>query len=1194
MPINPVDAVRSWRFCLAFVFGMLCAVSLAGQSFYGSIVGTVADTSGSALPGATVTINSAATGFQRVTTSGEDGSYSFVNLVPGNYTVTVEKPGFKKIVKTGITLEVTAILRVDVSMAIGTVEQTVEVSAAPPLMQTENSSLGQVVGAQTVDELPLNGRNVLNLISLVPGVVTQGGAEGNLTTQNIFASGNYSMNGGTANQNAMYLDGSPIQVTYGSLTALIPTQDAVAEFRVQTNGNDAEYGRYSGGVVNLTTRSGTNQFHGTVYEFLRNKVLNANTWFGNATATPRSAFTQNQYGVSVGGPIIKEKLFFFVNYEGFALREGQIFVEPVPTPAELGGDFSNYVDGNGNVIPIYDPLTTSCGQIGNPCGPNQQPTRQQFPNNKIPTNRMDPVAQYFAANNRIFPNPNVTNLPYPFNFATDASVGGNNDQLNFRTDWNATDKHRVFARYTRWGFDELPWDPYNNDTYWYDLDPQSFVTDSIVLGDTYTINANTAFDIRISYLRFNYFQGPPKSITDLDQTTFGFPAYMNQINPEFRTYPAFAFPDYPTGGTQVISSVNNNYVISPSLTKILGRQTLRFGAELRRQDANYYQLASQAGDYYFDNTFTSIDPFNPGETGGSIADFLLGAASPGGGFTPSAILTENITASTMHYQGYYVQDDIRATSKLTVNAGLRWEIPGVWLERHNNMSNFDPNMANILAAPTGLPLKGGFVLVDSPGHPSRGLYPERFDLFSPRVGLAYRLNDTTTIRSAFGWFYVPSDAVFQESPFQNAVNIYNNAMVTTEDNGITPSSVLSNPYPGGLVFPPGRNANFQNVLLGLNFSAVSGAGGSVPLKWNPAYYMNWNLTVQHQFPLGINLEAAYAASHGVHLPINSDNGVNLNQLPDSDLALGNQLLQEVANPFSGLITSGPLSSPTIPYEQLLRPYPTYQNVTESAAYIGTSDYNSLQVKVQKKFGRGGTLLGAYTFSKLLTDTETSTDWLETGIFGAGGQIYQDYNDMRAERSLGLFDTHQNLTVSYVYPLPFGKGQRFLGGVQGVADKFVSGWVFDGIATFQQGFPLNIVATPNLSFSEGGGLRPDVTPGCDKHNVSSAAAGPHGIDEYFNTSCFFAPPEFAFGDEGRTDPGIRAPGINNWDLAIVKSTPVTERASLQFRTEFFNAFNRTQFGPPGQVFTTNPDSTFGIISSQQNNPRLIQFGLRLNF
>jgi hypothetical protein len=1185
---NLVRASLFSRICLLCVCSLLCGIPLVGQSFYGSIVGTVTDSSGSTLPGANVTVNDPASGFRRTIVTGDDGSYNFVNLVPGTYTLEVEKTGFKKNVRTGITLEVQATIRMDIAMQVGAVDQTIQVSGATPLMQTETSSLGQVIGAQTVDDLPLNGRNVLNLISLVPGVVTQGGASGNLTTQNIFASGNYQINGGTANQNAMYLDGSPIQVTYGSLTALIPTQDAIAEFRVQTNGNDAEYGRYSGGVVNLTTRSGSNQFHGTAYEFLRNKVLNANNWFNNDTGTPRSAFTQNQYGVSLGGPIIKDKLFFFFNYEGFALRQGETFVEPVPTLAELSGDFSNYRDANGNVIPIYDPLTSSSTCSAQP----NTPCRTQFPGNIIPTNRIDPVAQYFAANGRIFPTPNTTSLPYPFNFVTSASVGGNNDQINFRSDWNVSSKQRVFARYTRWAFDELPWDPYNNDTYWFDLDPQNFVTDSIVVGDTYTFDPSTILDVRVSYLRFNYFQGPPSSITGFDMTTFGFPAYMNQIPAQFRTFPAFAFPDYPTGGTQVISSVNNNYVISPSLTKILGRQTLKFGAELRRQDANYYQIASQAGDYFFDNTFTSANPFNPGTTGGSIADFLLGGASPGGGFTPSAILTENITASSMRYQGYYVQDDIRVNNKLTINAGLRWEIPGVWTERHNRLSNFDPDMTNILAAPTGLPLKGGFVLVNTPGHPDRGLYAEHFDLFSPRIGFAYQMNNSTVIRAAYGWFYVPSDAIFQESPFQNAVNIYNNAMITSENGGVTPSSVLSNPYPGGLSFPPGRNANFQSALLGLNFSAVSGAGGSAPVVWHPGYYQNWNLTVQHQFPLGINLEASYVGSHGVHLPINSDNGVNINQLPDADLSLGNQLLQEVPNPFAGLITSGPLSAPTVQYGQLLRPFPTYQNVVESAAYIGSSNYNALQMKLQKRFSHGGTILGSYTFSKLMTNTETSTDWLETGIAGALGQIYQDFNNMAGERSLGLFDTRQSLTISYVYPLPVGKGQHFMGDVQGVADKFVSGWEFDGITTFQEGFPLNLVAIPNLTNSFGGGLRPNVTPGCNKTSVSNA--GPHNINEYFNTSCFSAPPEFAFGDESRTDGAIRAPGINNWDIALVKNTSITERFNLQFRTEFFNAFNRTQFGPPGQVFTSGANSTFGIISSQQNNPRLIQFGLRLNY
>ena len=318
-----------------------------------------------------------------------------MQLVPTAYTVTIEKPGFKSYARNSITVEVDATVRVDVAMQVGTVEQVVQVSSEAPLMQTETGSLGQVVNSETVQEIPLNGRNVLNLTSLVPGVVTQGGAAGNLTSQNIFASGNYQINGGTANQNAMYYDGSPIQVTYGSLTALIPTQDPVAEFKVQTNSNDAEYGRYSGGVINLTSKSGGNQFHGSLYEFVRNKVLNANNYFSNATGTPRPPFTQNQYGVSVGGPIKKDKLFFFFNYEGFALRQGQTFLETVPTPAELNGDFSNYRDATGAVIPIYDPATTSCGQVNNPCAPNQTPTRTQFSGNMIPTGRFDAVANYF-------------------------------------------------------------------------------------------------------------------------------------------------------------------------------------------------------------------------------------------------------------------------------------------------------------------------------------------------------------------------------------------------------------------------------------------------------------------------------------------------------------------------------------------------------------------------------------------------------------------------------------------------------------------------------------------------------------------------------------------------------------------------------------------------------------------------------
>lgn len=1195
---------------VACIFALQHPVLLSGQTFYGSILGRVMDSTGSALPNITVTLSSPDQGFHRTATTGSDGSYTFVNLVPGNYSLVVEAPGFKRYVRDSITVDVQAVVHLDIPLEVGSVQQQIVVSSAEPLLQTENAALGGVVSEKTVQEMPLNGRNVLNLAQLIPGVVAQGGAAGNITSQNIFAGGNYQINGGTANQNAMYLDGSPMQVAYANLTALIPTQDAISEFRVQTNSDSAEYGRYSGGVINLTTKSGGNEFHGSAYEFLRNKVLNAGTFFGNQTGAGKPAFTQNQFGVNVGGPIRKDKLFFFFAYEGFRLRQGQTFVLSVPTLDELNGDFSNFRDANGNVIPIYDPQTTSCGQVNNPCTGGQSPTRQQFPGNIIPSYRFDKVADYFRQNGRLFAAPNTQGTPFTdqFNYATNASVGGNNDQINFRSDWNVSDKQRAFIRFTRWSLDELPQDPYNNMTYYFGMDPQNFVTDSIVLGDTYTFSPNMIGDLRLSYMRFNYLQGPPASITGVDMTKFGFPSYMNEIPENLRTNPVISFPDYITGQTQVINSVNNNYVLSPSLTWIHGKNTFKFGAELRREDANYFQVGAQGGNFYADNTFTSVNPFNPGETGSSIADFLLGAMSPGSGYTASNLILPIFTAANMYYQGYYVQDAIRFNDRLTAMLGIRWEIPGVWRERHDQMAVFDPTMTNPLSGTGGLDLTGGFQLVDSPGHPQRGLKQECFDCVAPRISIADRITNDTVLRGGFGLYYLPADAIFEESPFQNALNLYSNNMVTTLDNGVTPYATMDNPYPGGLIFPPGRSSDFQSILEGGNFGSQAGISPSAVLaSWQPAYALNWNLAIQHQFHDGTSVDVAYAASRGIHLPINTENGINLNQLPDSYLAQARNdpscngaagpdpnncfLIKQVANPFYGVISSGALSAETVSANQLLRPFPEYQNVVAAASYIGRSDYDSLQVQVEKRMRKGSILMAAYTFSKLMTNTETSTDWLEGGVANSLGQIYQDFNNFGAEWSLGMFDTRQNLTLSYVVDLPFGRGKRYFGDVHGIADKFVSGWAADGITTFQEGYPLNLVAQPNLTYSLGGGLRPNVVPGCKKKLSGDVTKR---LGEYFNTACFTVPAAFSFGNESRTDGAIRAPGIANFDFSLVKNTSITERVNLQFRTEAFNLFNRVQFGPPGTVATTAPNSTFGVIATQVNNPRLIQFGLRLNF
>jgi len=373
--------------------GVLCfaacatqlTLPLRAQISYGSIVGTVTDASGAVVPEATVTLTKIGTAERRIAQSNTDGNYEFVNLLPGRYRVEVEKTGFKHLTRDDIPVEVQATVRLDASMQVGEVGQTVEVTGQAPLLQTDTSSLGTIVESRKVQEMPLNGRNVINLITLVPGVVAQGDAMTNPTGQNIFSFGNYQVGGAVAGQNATFLDGAPLNVAQGSLIALIPTQDAMQEFRVQTNSLGPEFGRFAGGVINLVSKSGSNEFHGSAYEFLRNKVLNANTFFNNLTGKPVPAFTQNQFGSNFGGPIRKDKTFFFFSYEGFRLRYGVPFLVAVPTGAQRAGDFSGTRAAGGPLVPIYDPLTT-CGTAGNPACSGAL-TRTPFPGNIIPASR---------------------------------------------------------------------------------------------------------------------------------------------------------------------------------------------------------------------------------------------------------------------------------------------------------------------------------------------------------------------------------------------------------------------------------------------------------------------------------------------------------------------------------------------------------------------------------------------------------------------------------------------------------------------------------------------------------------------------------------------------------------------------------------------------------------------------------------
>lgn len=1164
---------------------LFCLSAAMGQTFYGSVAGTVTDSTGAVVPGTAVTLTNLATTDKRTASTDDAGLYRFVNLVPGRYRAEAEKTGFKRFVREPVVVEVETAVRIDVAMEVGETSQTVEVTAQTPLLQSESSSLGQVVEARKVTETPLNGRNPLALVALVPGVVPQGSKQdsstGNPTGTNIFAWGNFQIGGGQANQSATFLDGGSVHVNYLNLLALVPTQDAVQEFKVQTNNLGPEWGRFAGGVINLTTKSGSNSIHGTVYEFLRNKQLNANDFFNNASDVGRPPFVQNQFGANAGGRIIKDKLFWFQSYEGYRQRRGQSYLLSVPTAAYRNGDFSDMRDSSGNLVPIYDPLTT-CGRLGNaPCAKDDKGndiiTRQPFPNNIIPTNRLDPTAKSLTPfwGNATLPGQQFT---HQNNYATNASVGGDNDQSNSRVDYNVSDKQRIFGRFTYWTNLSLALDPYGTGVC-QDRCQETFRTKQFVFGDTYSFTPTTILDVRLNYLRFVYDRAPTSLGVDL--TKFGWPASLNS-QVAWRHIPTVIPSDYGAiwssqGAGSGIFARNDNYGLTPSLTKIAGSHTLKMGGEVRVLRHNYAQSNVPSGIFNFDNKMTSADPFNPGNSGSGFASFMLGYGSEGNITTPS------FTSSQQIYRALYVGDTWQAAKNLTLNLGLRWDLQGPWSERYDRIDILLPNADNPLAAATGLPLHGRLGIVNSPDWSSRNPTVMSKKMLNPRIGFAYRLGGKSVVRGGYGIFWLPSDVKWNDAPNNNIVNTISTPWVATIDNSLTPYNVLSNPFPNGVIQPPGRNPSFQTTLLGQGINAI--------LPSNPySYAQQWNFDIQRELPDGTLIDVAYAGSKGVHLPAHSQ---TINQLPDSALALGQTLQDQVPNPFYGLISSGTLAASTVARGQLLRPFPQYTGVSVDETTNRNSIYHSMQMKVEKRFGGGGAILASYTVAKLISDTDTLTGWLES----TGGTQWGDSNsnNIRGERSLTAFDVPQRLVVSYVLDLPMGRGKKFGKNATGAADKIISGWGLNGISTWQSGFPLQI-GGPDLSNSFGGSSRM-VSTG---KSAKLTGRAEDRLNRWFDTSQFLLPQPFTFGNITRSLPDVRGPGINNFDFAVFKNTNFgpENRLGLQFRTEFFNLFNRVQFGAPDTGCCSpaqgGNNSHFGQITSTANFPRLVQFALRFVF
>ena len=1203
---------KSASWIVVFLLWAVAPAALFGQNVYGKISGVVSDNTGAAVGGCTVTLANLDTNESNQVTTDGSGNYSFPNIAPGRYKIQAEKSGFKIFVQQPIVVEIESGLKIDIALAVGSATETVEVTAQTPLLQPETNSLGQVIDQRSVTDLPLNGRNPIALTQLVPGVVPQGQPSGGNSSTggpvgaNPFALGDFQVGGGMSGQSQILIDGVPTNGAYLNVVTVIPTQDAIQEFKVQTNNLGPEYGRFAGGVINLSTKSGTNQFHGSVYEFIRNKVLNANDFFDNRNGVNRPPFTQNQFGGNAGGPALKDKLFFFGSYEGFRLRKGSPFQSFVPTAAERAGDFSAVGSSNtSSAFQIYDAMTSGVG--GNPaCNGTNAVCRTPFTNNVIPANRLDPTA---VALLNFFPMPNLTGSTTA-NFADSYSTGGNVDQYNARIDYALSQRQRIFGRYTQSKILSLPDNPFSKICT--DRCTETTTAKQVSLGDTLTLTSNSILDLHFGYTRYVYLRVPLSEGISLTQFGPAWAALTPQLT--YTHIPQVCISESNSdehwgggwcaqGTGSGIGAHDDTYSFDPSFTKILGKHTVKVGMEYRILRNNYYQSNDPAGLFQFDAGATAANPQNPtlgtvglaaAAGGNGFASFLLGYGSTNNG--GSSVTEPAKTADQDLYWAFYGGDTFNLSKKITLNLGARVDLQGDWTERFNrivalNDTEPSPLLALSSSVTNAFPnLKGGYDLVASSRHSSRSAFGN-WNHVSPRLGFSYQLDPNTVIRTGYGMFYLPVDIRWDDAPHNLFINSFTTPQLVLQSDGVTPKNPLSNPFPGGVTPPFGRNQSLIDV---------QGNGNSAPpTNTKSPYVQQWNLDVQRQFPGELLLDVAYAGSKGTFLPQHSQDidQLQAQNLPQNaaDVAA---LTTLVPNPFAGNCTgcTGPVqsgnigSNATTKAAQLLLPYPQFDDYSLAEYDNRNSIYHSMQLKVQKRFSAGAQVLASYTVAKLIDDTNSEINWLE-----AAAPSWGDANayNLRGERSLDGFDVSQRLVIGSILDLPVGQGKLIGKNVNGLTDKFIGGWGVNTIITFQRGFPIIVGGCPgalsNSGIPEVGCAR--ATRTAPSHDLSGSKD--QKLAEWYDTSVFVAgaPNNYGYGTDSRVEPNIRGDGQKNFDFAAFKNIKFGPdgRFTFEFRGEFFNLFNRTQFNPP-----QGWGSQFGQVTGQYNLPRVIQFAGRVSF
>jgi carboxypeptidase family protein/TonB-dependent receptor-like protein len=1191
------------RFLLVSSLLLLLAGLCWAQKDTGNIVGTVRDSSGAMVPRASVTITDVDRGTSYSTATNDSGEYVSGPLKIGRYRVKVEKQGFKSVVVGPVQLNVQERPSVNITLQVGQVQQEVTVTSLGPQLQTETSDLGQVVTGQRIETLPLNGRNYAQLAQLGAGVVP---AEPGSREEKSFG---FSSNGARALQNNFLLDGVDNNSNLGDLLnestyVIQPSVDAIGEFKVQTNAYSAEFGRGNGAIMNAVIKSGTNQFHGDVYEFVRNEKFDATNAFDEFGKQP---YKQNQFGATLGGPIMKNRTFFFVDYEGLRVRQATPILNVIPTPQMRAGNFTDNItnipvmavdpntglstnqpalDCNGNPTFLGEIFNTRLTQVSNlnPDGFCGVPIASGGQLNVFPSGLIDPLAARLSA---FYPTPNTNRSGS--NFLVDPARKESRNNFDIRVDHKISSKDDSFARFS---YEDQPStipSPFNNvldgGGFFDGIEDNSYR--SLALSETHIFSPTLVNEFRAGYNRIN----AHRFQLNFDKNVAGDPSFG--IN-----YPGIPFAplngglpeiDFSDGTVTIGSStflpsleIQNSYVFTDNFTWVRGRHSLKFGTEIRREQFTIFQPAASRGNLGFGSDFTD-NPASPGNGGSAFASFLLGIPDFG-----EITSLHNVDYHRPIYS-FYVQDDFRVSPRLTLNLGLRYELFTTVKEGHDQEATFDFANQGLLV-PKGQTLQLTPTLAQSIpifATGSRGLINPDLNNFAPRIGLAFQISDKLVFRSGYGIFYGGQE----NGPYSNPSPGFNPPFFSIQSFNVNCGLASANPAPGqtDCSIP-----NFNVLSQGFPGNSLSDPNTPLLFSLDPnlrtPYTQQWHMGFQYQLPSQTLLDISYAGSRGLKL-FAFYNGNQAVPTPDQTAPLLPRRPVHTCN-----TSVLPNCDPSV--------FDTTITTFRSNAF---SNYHSLQARLQKRLTRGLQFEASYTYSHALDDASSAN----LGSFATGD--FRDQRFPQLEYGNADFDIRHRFVLSYMYELPFGKGKSFAGNASGLLNQVIGGWQVAGITSASTGnyFTPTDIAT-DLSNSDGGG---DVASSSRPNRVGDPNAKPCIPGTLFNT-CAFATNTVlgSYGNAGRNI--VRGPGFQNWDLSLFKTFPLNERERFEFRAEFFNVWNHlnpelfpakflfdnpsTDHGldlPPGvsgcPVDNRNSNCSWGFPQSARD-PRLIQFALKFYF